>query len=75
MSFHHGWNEIEALDQIIAWYQKSVNPQHPKRECLAQIEFTHARATIRFSSKVNLIKQYNMNFKSVTLDVPRYDSK
>ncbi|RFN44378.1 hypothetical protein FIE12Z_11420 [Fusarium flagelliforme] len=57
MPFHHGWNEIEALDQIIAWYQKNVNPQHPKRECLAQIEFTHARAAIRFSSKCEVMIQ------------------
>ncbi|KAI1053698.1 hypothetical protein LB507_007280 [Fusarium sp. FIESC RH6] len=54
MAFHHEWKEMEALFKIITWYQDNVNPQHPKGECFAQIEFTHARATMRSSSKVNI---------------------
>jgi hypothetical protein len=54
MAMKHAWNEIDALDSIITWYKNNVNDSHPSDQCIGQLEFTHARATSRASSKVNL---------------------
>jgi hypothetical protein len=55
MLWRHGWEEGDALDAIIAHFRANVNNNHPKGQCVAQVEFTHARATrpSSSSSKVN----------------------
>lgn len=54
MEMNNKWEEAQALNTMITWFTENVNKYHPRNQCIAQLEFTRARATPRSSSQVNL---------------------
>jgi hypothetical protein len=55
MSTKHKWeSDNVALHSMIGWFTQNVNENHPEAQCVAQVEFSHARVTQRSSSKVNV---------------------